>query len=55
MESKFKKWDRWLDSIYNEVRILAGHWYIFNEVSNIIENNKKIHLPSAFYYPLLLL
>jgi hypothetical protein len=49
MSNRFDKWDRWLDAIHEEVRILLMDKYIFWEVQKMIKNNPSIQKPSAFY------
>jgi len=49
MKDKFNEWNRWIDVIYNEIIELSSARFIFNEVLEIIKNNKSIQKPSAFY------
>lgn len=44
-----QKWQRWLDTIYNEVQRLLINRHIFWEVQQIIKSNPKIQTGSAFY------
>lgn len=47
--SRFNKWNKWLELIYKEITDLSVKRYIFWEVQEIIKNNQKIQKPSAFY------
>ena len=49
MDQKFAKWDRWLDTIYQEVVSLVEHQQIFEKVQNIIRANPEIQKPNEFY------
>lgn len=49
MDSRFDKWNKWLDVIYKEITSLSFHRHIFWEVQDIIKSNPKIQRPSSFY------
>ena len=49
MDSRFDKWNKWLDSIYREITNLSRYRNIFWEVQGIIENNPRIQMQSSFY------
>lgn len=47
--SDFKKWNQWLDRIYDQVEELLVRDYIYNEVQKIIQANSRIQKASLFY------
>ena len=49
MQNKYDKWKKWLTVIESEITNLHRYQNIFNEVQEIIENNKLIQKPSSFY------
>src|ERR1700724_1522079 len=49
MDSKLRKWLKWLKVIHDEVKDLVTSKDIFWKVQNIIKTNRRIHQPSAFY------
>jgi len=40
MKQKFDKWDRWLDTILNEVESLTLFRFVYQELQSIINSNK---------------
>ncbi|MEE8186120.1 MAG: hypothetical protein V3T99_00475 [Nitrososphaerales archaeon] len=48
MNSKLRKWIRWIKAINDEIQKMKLYRYIFWEVQGIIKNNVKLHKPSAF-------
>ncbi|MCY4552676.1 MAG: hypothetical protein OXC79_03295 [Candidatus Poribacteria bacterium] len=49
MEQKFKKWEKWLDEIYNEVVDILTNQRSFSEVWAIVNGNPKLQKPNSFY------
>jgi len=49
MDTRLKKWIRWLAVIHDDVQQLLVNQNIFWEVQEIIKNNKRVHKPSSFY------
>jgi hypothetical protein len=49
MKQKLEKWDRWLDTILNEVENLVLFQSVYQELQSIIDKNKDIQKPSIFY------
>lgn len=49
MNSKLKKWLRWLDIIKAEVQELVMAKHTFHEVQKLISSNPSLHQPSSFY------
>lgn len=49
MDEKFKKWDKWLDTIYQEVWKLVANQDSFSKVWSIVDQNPKIQKPNSFY------
>lgn len=49
MDSKLKKWLRWLEVIKGELHDLVVAKYTFHEVQTLIKNNPLLHKPSSFY------
>jgi len=45
----FEKWNKWLDSIHNDVRELLVQCEIFSEVRDIYQANPQIHDSTEFY------
>ena len=48
-DTKFKKWEGWLEIIHEDIRELLSRKYLFKEVQDIIKSNPKIQKPSSFY------
>jgi hypothetical protein len=49
MMQKFEKWDRWLDTVLNEVESLVLFQFVYRELQSTIDKNKGIQKPSLFY------
>jgi len=49
MDSKLKKWIRWLKVIHDDIQQLLIKRNIFWEVQEIIRTNVALHKPSSFY------
>jgi len=49
MDQKLRKWIKWLRIIGDDVQRLVTHNEIFRQVSEIIDSNPKVRIPSAFY------
>jgi hypothetical protein len=49
MDSKLKKWLRWLKVVHDDIQQLLIKRNIFWEVQDIIRSNAKLHKPSSFY------
>ena len=49
MDQKFKKWDRWICTIYKDVVKLVEHQQTFGKVQDIINANPEIQKPNEFY------
>lgn len=49
MNSKLKKWLRWLKIVEGEVRDLVVAKHIFHEVQGMIHDNPRLHQYSSFY------
>lgn len=43
MEDKFKKWQKWIEIIFEDVYSLKLHQYIFKEVNSMFKYNRKMH------------
>ena len=48
-DNQFKKWNKWLDTIFADIQGLLVNRYIFWEVQKIIQANPKIQMGSLFY------
>jgi len=48
-DSRFQKWQEWLNIIYSDIQQLLINRHIFNEVQEIISSNPQIQIGSAFY------
>jgi hypothetical protein len=44
-----KRWNNWLDTIYNDVQGILANRYVYQEVGKIIQANPDIQIGSAFY------
>lgn len=53
MDKKFEKWNEWIGKIEKEILRLYSHRDTFNNVVEIIRNNKRIQKPSSFYHLLI--
>ena len=49
MDTRLRKWIRWLDIIQKEIYQLVIYRDIFWSVQELIKNNKGIQKPSIFY------
>ena len=49
MDSKLKKWLKWLKFIHDYIQDLVIAKREFSEVQGLIKNNPKLHQPSSFY------
>lgn len=49
MDSRLRKWLRWLKVVHDDIQQLLIKKNIFWEVQDIIKNNSEIHKPSSFY------
>ena len=49
MNQKFKKWNKWIGTIYKEVVRLVEHQQIYGKVQDTIKANPEIQKPNAFY------
>jgi len=49
MDSKLKKWLRWLKVVHDDIQQLLIKRNIFWEVQDIIRTNAALHKPSSFY------
>jgi hypothetical protein len=49
MDSKLKKWLRWLKVVHDDIQQLLIKRNIFWEVQDIIRTNAELHKPSSFY------
>jgi hypothetical protein len=49
MNQKFRKWDKWIEAIHQDLQGALLQRYVFWEVQDIIEDNPRIHKPSLFY------
>ncbi len=49
MDSRLKKWIRWLKAVHDDIQQLLVKRNIFWEVQDIIKANGELHKPSSFY------
>lgn len=49
MDTRLKKWIKWLEIIHHEIYQLVLYKDIFWSVQDLIKKNKKIQKPSSFY------
>lgn len=49
MDQRFEKWERWLETIREEVMDLVRSKHIFWKLGDIVKNNPKIQKPNSFY------
>jgi len=48
-ELKYKKWNKWLCSIYNEIDQLIFYQRIFKETNRVIKKNNQLEKENNFY------
>ena len=49
MDQRFQKWEKWLETIHEEVIDLVRSKHIFWKLGDIVKNNPKIQKPNSFY------
>ena len=49
MDQRFQKWEKWLETIREEVMDLVRSRHIFWKLGNVVKNNVKIQKPNSFY------